>query len=159
MNRQNELLKELLTYTSPSKIYIIITIISVPITIICSFLMISNKIPRLDPFEQETDIYKKVSMIQNITEKIAVFSFYNGFLNLALPDCFIFISGIPIMLINFIPGGYTIINLILKHFNIITLPTWALILGILVDIWEFKLLVIPFIKYLNLKRKLRKKGR
>lgn len=137
--------QNILTYTFSQKEYIITAIISALLTILCTFLMKKGEI------DEEDEYYSKV---QGISETVAIFCFYKGVLKLTLPNWWVLLSGIILTLVNFVPGGYTIMNLIFKHFNMITLPTWALILGIFVDIYEIISLDIPLIKYL--KRELKK---
>lgn len=80
-----------------------------------------------------------------ITVGIIFFSFYKLFCSLTLHPVFILLTGIVVLITFFVPGGFTIFNLLLVHFGYIFLPTWVLILGIVADVLTLVLVLYVFL--------------
>lgn len=89
-------------------------------------------------------------MLQNIAvialTGISIFAFQKFFFNLSVSNWWIIayalLGGIFIVIL---PGGFTASNLILKHFGLMQLPTWGLIVGIVLDIIFIGVVFVPMI--------------
>ena len=77
---------------------------------------------------------------------ISIFAFQKFFFNLSVSNWWIIayalLGGIFIVIL---PGGFTASNLILKHFGLMQLPTWGLIVGIVLDIIFIGVVFVPMI--------------
>lgn len=72
---------------------------------------------------------------------ISAFSFYSLFCDLSLHPAFIILSGFIFLAAFIVPGGFTMVNLLLSYFGFIVLPKWILTIGIICDILTLILLV------------------
>lgn len=89
-------------------------------------------------------------LLQNIAvialTGISIFAFQKFFFNLSVSNWWIIayalLGGIFIVIL---PGGFTASNLILKHFGLMQLPTWGLIVGIVLDIIFIGVVFVPMI--------------
>ena len=68
---------------------------------------------------------------------ICWFAFAKTFWSLSLGWGWIFISPVWFILAFYIPGGFTITNLICNSNGIMNVPTWGLIVGIVIDVISF----------------------
>ncbi|MGN0115122.1 MAG: hypothetical protein ACI396_07315 [Acutalibacteraceae bacterium] len=80
----------------------------------------------------------------SITLGIAAFAFYKFFFGLTISAWWILAAPIAIIIIFFVPGGFTITNLLFKYFGLMTLPTWGFIVGIVIDVFTVIALIISF---------------
>lgn len=65
---------------------------------------------------------------------IAAFAFYKLFFSMTISAWWILLSPIVFILLLIIPGGLTIFNLITKNHGLLILPTWGLVVGIILDV-------------------------
>ena len=81
-----------------------------------------------------------------------------GFASFACGKCFysLTISGwwmllapVWLMIAILVPGGFTITNILFNKFNLITLPTWGLVVGIVVDVIGLLIEIFALISYLK----------
>lgn len=80
--------------------------------------------------------------IGTLTLGVAGFSFYKFFFDLSISTWWIFLSPIAFPVMVFFPGGLTITNLIFSHYGLMELPTWGLIVGIVIDVFFLIALVL-----------------
>ena len=106
-------------------------------SIILSFI-IGNKQAKGD------DLLQNIAVIA--LAGISIFAFQKFFFNLSVSNWWIIayalLGGIFIVIL---PGGFTASNLILKHFGLMQLPTWGLIVGIVLDIIFIGVVFVPMI--------------
>mgnify|MGYP000162807515 CR=1 FL=1 len=106
-------------------------------SIILSFI-IGNKQAKGD------DLLQNIAVIA--LTGISIFAFQKFFFNLSVSNWWIIayalLGGIFIVIL---PGGFTASNLILKHFGLMQLPTWGLIVGIVLDIIFIGVVFVPMI--------------
>ena len=104
-------------------------------SIILSFI-IGNKQAKGD------DLLQNIAVIA--LTGISIFAFQKFFFNLSVSNWWIIayalLGGIFIVIL---PGGFTASNLILKHFGLMQLPTWGLIVGIVLDIIFIGVVFVP----------------
>ena len=89
-------------------------------------------------------------LLQNIAvialTGISIFAFQKFFFNLSVSNWWIIayalLGGIFIVIL---PGGFTASNLIFKHFGLMHLPTWGIIVGIVIDIFFIGVVFVPMI--------------
>lgn len=77
----------------------------------------------------------------SIATGVAYFAFLKYFLGLTLSAWWVLASPIAFIIAFIVPGGFTIVNLLFQHFGWIQLPTWALIIGIVIDVLSLILLL------------------
>lgn len=65
---------------------------------------------------------------------VAGFAFYKFFFDLAISAWWILISPIATFVVMLFPGGFTITNYLFKNLGLMNLPTWGLIVGIVLDV-------------------------
>lgn len=75
---------------------------------------------------------------------VASFAFYKFFFDLAISSWWILLSPIAGVVVMLFPGGYTIANYLFKNFGLMNLPTWGLIVGIVLDV-IFLVIIIALI--------------
>ncbi len=66
---------------------------------------------------------------------VSCFAFYKFFYAMTISGWWILLAPIAFVIVALFPGGFTIINLLFDKAGWITLPTWGLILGIVIDIF------------------------
>lgn len=77
---------------------------------------------------------------------ISIFAFQKFFFNLSVSNWWVIAYAVAgAILIVILPGGFTASNLILKHFGLMQLPTWGLIVGIVLDIIFIGVVFVPMI--------------
>lgn len=64
---------------------------------------------------------------------VAVFAFLKFFCYLSISGWWVLASAVLGAVILVFPGGFTIMNLLFEHFGLMILPTWVLIVGIVLD--------------------------
>lgn len=69
-----------------------------------------------------------------LTMSGAIFAVCKHFLSLSISGWWILAAPVWFVLAAFIPGGFTITNLLLSHFGLMALPTWAFVVGIVGDV-------------------------
>lgn len=75
---------------------------------------------------------------------VAGFAFYKFFFDLAISAWWILASPIATFVVMLFPGGFTIANYLFKNFGLMNLPTWGLIVGIVLDV-IFLVIIIALI--------------
>lgn len=65
---------------------------------------------------------------------VGIFALCKHFLALDASGWWLLLSPVWLVVAFFVPGGYTITNLVLSHHGIMALPTWVLIVGIVADV-------------------------
>ncbi len=80
------------------------------------------------------------------------FAFYKFFFALSISGWWAFASPIAMLIVLLFPGGFTIVNLLFKHFGLMTLPTWGLIVGIVLDVLMLIFILADWISKLKMRR-------
>lgn len=65
---------------------------------------------------------------------MSIFAAAKLFLGLSISGWWILAGPIWFTLASFIPGGFTITNLVFSHFGLMECPTWLLVVGIVCDV-------------------------
>jgi len=65
---------------------------------------------------------------------VAGFAFYKFFFDLVISSWWILVSPIATFVVMLFPGGFTITNYLFKNLGLMNLPTWGLIVGIVLDV-------------------------
>jgi len=104
---------------------------AVLISAICSIKTEFNK------KENEIFLYLQIIAIMGV----AIFAFYKFFFGLTISGWWLLVSPIVGFLMLMVPGGITIINLLLYKYALIELPIWGLIVGVVIDVIIFALLI------------------
>lgn len=72
---------------------------------------------------------------------VAVYAFCAQFLSLTLPFWCVFISPVWFIIALFVPGGFTITNIILNAVGVMGVPIWVFIIGVIADVLIIGLMI------------------
>ncbi len=86
-------------------------------------------------FAASSDNNNVSSVSATMSLGIATFAFYKYFFKLAISAWWILLSPAATLVMTFFPGGHTITNILFDKFNLMTLPTWGLVIGIILDVF------------------------
>lgn len=84
-------------------------------------------------------------LLANAAMGITAFSCYPLFCGLQVSPWWLLAAPFIFLLAFFFPGGITIVNLVLRHFGIIQLPIWLLVIGVLIDAFSLFAIVWLFL--------------
>ena len=87
------------------------------------------------------------TVVSIIAQGIATFCFCCLFCDLQVNPWFVLISPVVFVVALYFPGGFTIFNLVMKHFGLMNPPIWVIVLGVIADIALLYMLVMN-IRYL-----------
>lgn len=87
---------------------------------------------------------------------VASFAFYKFFFDLAISAWWILISPIATFVVMLFPGGLTIVNYLFKNFGLMNLPTWGLIVGIVLDVISLVFLIALIVDSIKSSKKNKK---
>ena len=73
-----------------------------------------------------------------------VFAVCKQFLALDCSGWWILLSPVWLVAAMFIPGGFTITNLLLKKFAIMSVPVWVIVVGIICDVTSLIFVIYEF---------------
>lgn len=77
---------------------------------------------------------------------VAIYAFCAQFLSISLPFWCVFISPIWFIVALFLPGGFTITNILLNIIGVMSVPMWLFIVGGLTDALMLIVLIVITIK-------------
>lgn len=80
---------------------------------------------------------------------VAIYAFCAQFLSLALPFWCVFISPVWFLVAFFVPGGFTITNVIFNVVGIMSVPLWVFIVGGVVDAIVIAILIYDIVSHVR----------
>jgi len=84
---------------------------------------------------------------------VAYFAFYKSFFALTVSGWWVLLAPVAMPVAALFPGGFTIVNLLLDKNGLIALPTWGLVVGIILDVLIAGIMVYTIIEEVKNKKK------